>query len=205
MVRAGTLLLALLALCYADAAIARSRLTEFAARVTPQEVFPGATRFGEPKGDPPILPAFAADQLLGYVYLNSDFTNAVGYSGKPVNMLIGIDPEGVVRGLKLVEHKEPIVLVGVPEKRVVEAINRLIGLRIAPIAAGKERAPQPDIVSGATVTILVMADSVVRSAVRLWRSGRLSAAEDSARCGRSNSHEDHRSRARGSTGLGEPH
>ncbi len=177
MVRVGTLLLALLALCYADEAIARSRLTEFAARVTPQEVFPGATRFGEPKGDPPILPAFAADRLLGYVYLNSDFTNAVGYSGKAVNMLIGIDPEGVVRGLKLVEHKEPIVLVGVPEKRVVEAINRLIGLRIAPIAAGKERAPQPDIVSGATVTILVMADSVVRSALRLWRSGRLAAAD----------------------------
>jgi transcriptional regulator of nitric oxide reductase len=42
-------------------------------------------------------------------------------------MLVGIDPEGVVRGLKLVEHKEPIVLVGVPEKRVVEAINRLTG------------------------------------------------------------------------------
>ena len=94
---AVVVLLALLVLCYSNAANAKSRLTEFAARVTPQEVFPGATRFGEPKGDPPILPAFAADRLLGYVYLNSDFTNAVGYSGKPVNMLIGIDPEGVVR------------------------------------------------------------------------------------------------------------
>jgi NosR/NirI family nitrous oxide reductase transcriptional regulator len=160
-------------LCHSDVAAAASRLSEFAARATPQEFFKQATRFGDPQGDPPILPVFAADRLLGYVYLNSDFTGAIGYSGKPVNMLIGIDPEGVITGLKLVEHKEPIVLVGVPERRVVEAINKLIGTSIAPIAAGKERPPQPDIVSGATVTVLVMADSIVRSAVRLVRSGRL--------------------------------
>jgi NosR/NirI family nitrous oxide reductase transcriptional regulator len=171
------MLLALLSVCATDAASAKSRLTEFTARVSPQDVFPGATRFGDPQGDPPIVPVFAADQLQGYVYLNSDFAVATGYSGKPVNMLVGIDSTGVVRGVKLVEHKEPIVLVGVPEARVVAAINKLIGLQLAPIAAGKARAPQPDIVSGATVTILVMADSVVRSAVRLWRSGRLSAAE----------------------------
>ena len=174
--RVGAMLLALLALCATDAASAKSRLTEFTARVSPQDVFPGATRFGDPQGDPPIVPVFAADQLQGYVYLNSDFAVATGYSGKPVNMLVGIDATGVVRGIKLVEHKEPIVLVGVPEARVVAAINKLIGLKIAPVAAGKARAPQPDIVSGATVTILVMADSVVRSAVRLWRSGRLSPA-----------------------------
>jgi NosR/NirI family nitrous oxide reductase transcriptional regulator len=178
--RVGAMLLALLAFAAADAASAKSRLSEFTALVSPQDVFPGATRFGDPQGDPPIVPVFAAVQLQGYVYLNSDFAVATGYSGKPVNILVGIDTTGVVRGIKLVEHKEPIVLVGVPEARVVAAINKLIGLEIAPVAAGKERAPQPDIVSGATVTILVMADSVVRSAVRLWRSGRLSPAEAGA-------------------------
>jgi NosR/NirI family nitrous oxide reductase transcriptional regulator len=155
---------------------AESRLAEFAAHATPQDFFPNATRFGEPQGEPPILPAYAGDRLLGYVYLNSDFTSAIGYSGKPVHMLIGIDTEGAITGLKLVEHKEPIVLVGVPERKVVEALNKLLGTRIGPIAAGKEHAPQPNIVSGATVTVLVMADSVIRSAVRLVRSGRLTAS-----------------------------
>ena len=153
---------------------AASRLAEFASKATPHEFFPKATRFGEQQGEPPILPVFAADRLLGYVYLNTDFSGAVGYSGKPVSMLVGIDTEGVITGSKLAEHKEPIVLVGVPERRVVEAVNKLIGTRIGPIAAGKERPPQPDIVSGATVTVLVMADSVIRSAVRLVRSGRIS-------------------------------
>jgi NosR/NirI family nitrous oxide reductase transcriptional regulator len=157
-------------------ACAASRLAEFASKATPLEFFPEATRFGDQQGEPPILPVFATDRLVGYVYLNTDFIGSIGYSGKPVSMLVGIDAEGVIKGIKLVEHKEPIVLVGVPERRVIEAVNKLVGTSIGPIAAGKERPPQPDIVSGATVTILVMADSVIRSAVRLVRSGRISAA-----------------------------
>jgi NosR/NirI family nitrous oxide reductase transcriptional regulator len=155
-------------------AIAESKLKEFTAQAAPQDFFPKATRFGAPLGEPPILPAYAGDTLAGYVYLTTDFTGAVGYSGKPIRILVGIDPQGVLTGFKLVEHKEPIVLVGVPEAKVVAALNKLIGAPIAPIASGAQQPPQPDIVSGATVTVLVMADSVVRSAVRLVKSGRLS-------------------------------
>lgn len=157
-------------------AIAESKLMEFATRAAPQDFFSKATRFGTPQGEPPILPVYAGDTLAGYVYLTTDFTSAIGYSGKPVRILVGIDPQGVLTGFKLVEHKEPIVLVGVPEQRVVGALNKLIGARIGLIASGAEQPPQPDIVSGATVTVLVMADSVVRSAVRLVKSGRLSPA-----------------------------
>ena len=42
------------------------------------------------------------------------------------------------------------------------------------VASGEDRPPEVDIVSGATVTVLVMADSVIRSAVSLIRSKRLS-------------------------------
>ena len=155
-------------------AMAQSRLAEFAARATPQEFFSKATRFGATQGEPPLLPVYAGDALLGFVYLNSDFTGAVGYSGKPVRILVGIDVQGTLTAFKLVDHKEPIVLVGVPERRVVAALNTLIGARMGLVALGTERPPQPDIVSGATVTVLVMADSVVRSAVRLIKSGRIS-------------------------------
>ena len=157
-------------------ASAQAQLSAFVEKVAPQDFFPQATRFGEPEGDPPLLPVFANETQIGFVYLNSDVTGSVGYSGKPIHILVGIDMQGVITGFKLVDHKEPIVLVGVPEHRVVEAINRLVGTRIGPIASGTERPPQPDIVSGATVTVLVMADSIVRSAVRLIRSGRLSIA-----------------------------
>ena len=136
-----------------------------------------------PKGTRPCCPSMQGDALLGFVYLNSDFTGAVGYSGKPVRILVGIDTQGTLIRFKLVDHKEPIVLVGVPERRVVEALNTLIGTRMGLVASGTERAPQPDIVSGATVTVLVMADSVVRSAVRLMKSGRISPGGTAAASG----------------------
>jgi NosR/NirI family nitrous oxide reductase transcriptional regulator len=155
-----------------SAAFAASRVDGYLAQVQPSEFFGEATHFGSPQGDPPIVPVFAGDRLPGQVYLNSDFTSTAGYSGKPIDILVGIDPAGVVTGLKLMAHAEPIVLIGIPEQRVVAAINSLIGTDAAAIAASG-RIPQVDIVSGATVTLLVMGDSVVRSAVRLLRSGRL--------------------------------
>jgi len=148
-------------------------LSSYIAKVQPADFFPDATKFGDQQGDPPLAPVYAGEQLKGYVYLNSDFTNATGYSGKPIHLIVGIDSAGVIRGVKLVDHKEPIVLIGIPQQRIVDAMNKLIGVDMKPIATGATKPPQVDIVSGATVTVLVMADSVVRSATRLIRSGRL--------------------------------
>jgi NosR/NirI family nitrous oxide reductase transcriptional regulator len=148
-------------------------LNDYLSKAEPAELVTGANRFGAPQGDPAIAPAYKDDQLLGFVYLNSDFANATGYSGKPIQILVGIDPKGVLTGLKLVEHKEPIVLVGIPVNRILEAVNKLIGTDMDRAARGAASAPQVDIVSGATVTVLVMGDSIVRSATKLIKSGRL--------------------------------
>ncbi|WP_376708178.1 4Fe-4S binding protein [Bradyrhizobium cenepequi] len=158
---------------WTSAALAASDLVTYLPKAQPSDFFANADRFGPPQGDPPIVPVYRGDQLQGFVYLNSDFANSVGYSGKPIHILVGIDPDGTVRGLKLVDHKEPIVLIGIPQPRIVAALNSLIGKDMKPIAQGAERPPQVDIVSGATVTVLVMSDSVVRSAVRLIRTGRI--------------------------------
>ncbi len=164
-----------LVLCLALAGLAQAKtLSEFLADAAPAEIFPGATAFGPPEGQPGLAPALDAQgQRIGWVYLNTDFTTSIGYSGKPIRILVGIDPAGTVRGLKLVEHHEPIVLIGIPEAKVMAALNGLIGQEFAGVAAGTAKPPQVDIVSGATVTVLVMGDSVVRSAVSLIRSGRL--------------------------------
>ncbi|MBD9454708.1 regulatory protein NosR [Rhizobium sp. RHZ02] len=157
-------------------AFAAGQLPTFLERVQPSELFEGADRFGDAVGDPPIAPVYRGDVLLGYVYLNSDFTSSVGYSGKPIHIAVGIDPSGIIRGFKLIEHHEPIVLVGIPQAKVVAALNSIIGKDLGRVASGAERPPEVDIVSGATVTVLVMGDSVVRSAVNLIRSKRLGAS-----------------------------
>lgn len=161
------------ALSFASPGHAAGQLATYLEKVEPSELFDGADRFGELSGDPPIAPVMRGDELLGYAYLNSDFSSSIGYSGKPIHIVVGIDPKGVIRGFKLVDHKEPIVLIGIPEEKVVASMNALINKDMGRVASGAERPPQVDIVSGATVTVLVMGDSVSRAAVQLIRSNRL--------------------------------
>ena len=72
--------------------MAAGRVQELLPKATPAELFPGAERIGAPQGDPPLAPCLPGGRLVGYVYLNSDFTNAVGYPGKPIHILVGIEP-----------------------------------------------------------------------------------------------------------------
>ena len=177
--RRGAVLLSLtLALIFAAShAGAAKTLADFLAEVAPADVIPGGATFGTAEGEPPLVPVLdAGGERLGWAYLNTDFTTSIGYSGKPIRLVVGIDEDGKVRGLKLVEHHEPIVLVGIPEARIMTALNDLIDQDLGAVAAGTAKPPQVDIVSGATVTVLVMGDGVVRSAVKLIRSGRLSGA-----------------------------
>ncbi|MDM9623374.1 MULTISPECIES: NosR/NirI family protein [unclassified Rhizobium] len=153
------------------------QLPSYLEKIQPSDLFQGADRFGNPEGEPPIAPVYRGPDVLGYAYLNSDFTNSTGYSGKPIHIAVGIDTAGVVRGIKLIDHHEPIVLIGIPQAKVVAALNSIIGKNLGRVAAGEERPPQVEIVSGATVTVLVMGDSVIRSAVKLIRSGRLNPAD----------------------------
>ncbi len=130
---------------------------------------PGAERFGTPEGQPPVAPALQAGQVVGYAYLTSDVVGTAGYSGKPIDVVVGLDPKGTIVGAKLVEHHEPIVLIGIPEKRMVDYLSGFVGFNPLDAAAKGEAAPNVDIVSGATVTVLVIGDSLTRSAGRIAR------------------------------------
>ena len=146
---------------------AQSRLSEFLPGIVPSELAEGADRFGEPEGAPPAAPIFKGNELLGYVFLNSDVLDATGYSGKPIHILVALSVSGEILGAKLVEHHEPIVLVGIPEEKITRVIDHFRGTDIRAIAAGEAEVSNPEIVSGATVTILVIGDSIVRSALRM--------------------------------------
>jgi NosR/NirI family nitrous oxide reductase transcriptional regulator len=148
--------------------------------VDPASLVPGADRLGPAEADPAVARAYRGDELVGYVFLNSDHVNSVGYSGKPIHILVGIDPAGTITGAKLVEHHEPIVLIGIPEQKVVDAIAGVVGYNPLRAAAESAGPPDVDIVSGATVTVLVMAESVTRSAARVARALRIGVAGEAA-------------------------
>jgi NosR/NirI family nitrous oxide reductase transcriptional regulator len=170
-----TFLLFLVFALLAGAPVARAatdaqNLGSFLAKVTPGEIVPGADRFGAVRESPVVAPAFRGAKLLGHVYLNAQYVDANGYSGKPIYILIGLDTEGTIVGAKLAAHSEPIVLIGIPEHKVVTYLQAFVGYNPLKASAANQGPPQPDIVSGATVTVLVMGESVVRSALRVTRA-----------------------------------
>lgn len=155
---------------------AESRLGEFLPQVRADEIFPGADYLGPPEGDPAMAPAMAGDRRLGWVILNTDWVDGTGYSGKPIHVAVGVAEDGRIAGVRLLKHSEPIVLIGIPEHRIAEAIGRTVGYNV--LEARSDRHPPVDIVAGATVTMVVIGDSVTRAAARALRSrGGAQAAE----------------------------
>ncbi|UEM21467.1 NosR/NirI family protein [Skermanella mucosa] len=138
-------------------------LGQYLSRAEPAELFAGADRFGTIQDGVPVAPVLQGDKLLGYAYLNSDFVNTTGYSGRPIHVLVGLGTDARVAGAKLVDHHEPIVLIGIPAERIDRFISGYIGRSVVELADQTSSSPPVDIVSGATVTVMVIGDSIVRS------------------------------------------
>lgn len=162
-------LLGLLVSLPTAASDSRQVLQQALAESPPGELFPGADRIDPPSGDFLTATAYSEDRAIGLVFVNSAVVNSVGYSGKPIHVLVGLDNAGVVRSARLLEHHEPIVLIGIPESKITPFIDAFVGQDLA-LAADSVNATQTfDAVSGATVTIRVIDDSILRSGLKVAR------------------------------------
>jgi NosR/NirI family nitrous oxide reductase transcriptional regulator len=144
-------------------------LTGFADSLDAATVFPGADHFGTINKVIPVLPVFSGTKQLGYVFITSDFVKTNGYSGKPIHILVGIDLQGVIRSITLLEHAEPIVLIGIPEARITAALDKYVGKDLVAFVGGAAKDHKVDAVSGATVTVMVMDDTILNSAITVAR------------------------------------
>jgi NosR/NirI family nitrous oxide reductase transcriptional regulator len=167
----GALILLCLAAVGAPCDAADSRLAEFIGLVPAGELVPGANHYGPPQGGPPLAKVFAGERLAGYAFINADWVNSTGYSGQPIEILVGLSADGKIAGARLMAHHEPIVLVGIPPERIAAFIRGYVGRDVLSIAhEGPSERPAVDIVSGATVTVTVIAESMVHSAIRVARA-----------------------------------
>ncbi len=149
-------------------ASAEPLLPTYLTEVAPSEIVPGADRFG-PVEASGLAPAYQGDTLLGWAFLTSDFVPTTGYSGKPIHIVAGISPQGIITGAQLVKHSEPIVLVGIPESKITAVIDHYTGFDLHGLGAHRDSSDL-EIVSGATVTIMVIDDSILRAGIRAARA-----------------------------------
>jgi len=102
----------LLLLATVAAATAQGRGT-FSPALLP-EVVPQADRFSDKEGELPVYRAYGAnpttggETLVGYAFLTSDLPpEVVGYLG-PIQVLVGMDLDARITGIRVIWHREPL-------------------------------------------------------------------------------------------------
>lgn len=162
---------AILAVWLPAAADAQSnRLARYLPDLQPGTLIQGATAFGPVRADIPAAPILIGRETAGWVFVTSDIVGTTGYSGKPIDVLVAIGADAVLRSARLMRHSEPIVLVGIPEAKVSALTAGYAGLDLKAEAKAGGSAHELKIISGATVTVMVIDDSIVRSSLRVARA-----------------------------------
>ncbi len=151
-------------------------------------VFPGAERIGAVEGNPPAAAVHAGDRLLGYVFSTLAVAGSVGYSGKPLDVVVGVRLDGVIAFARIRAHAEPILVIGISDHDLAAYVGGFAGTdlrtRLRTDAAGRS-VPLPDAIAGATVSSAVIADGIIRAGRAVAQArGLLTGAEPQARLDR---------------------
>ncbi len=139
-------------------------------------IFPSATRIGRTDPNLATIPVYQLSQLLGYVFESDDFTDFIGFSGQTINVLIGIDINGVFAGFKVLNHHEPIFLHGLGEQPMFDFIDQYKGHSIKEryIINAKDTSTPGitnfDGITRATVSVMVINDTIIASALQVARA-----------------------------------
>ncbi|MGD9668966.1 MAG: 4Fe-4S binding protein [Hyphomicrobiaceae bacterium] len=122
-------------------------------------------RSGPLTGTPPAVEVFSGNKLVGYAFSTRAVSQSVGYSGRPLDIHVGLGIDGRISGAHLVAHEEPILVIGIRPQDLEAFVTGLAGLdiRLQP-REQKRPAGAPDHVVGATVSSTVIKDAVLRSA-----------------------------------------
>lgn len=152
---------------------------DLCAYVPCKDVLPGADSFSPRMGKPAYVEAYRSQdgaaggrELVGYVFLSTDIVDIPAYSGKPVVTLIGMDTRGVITGVRILRHSEPILLLGIHESELTKFIRQYLGKFVGDkIEVGKGRPEQGvigmDAITGATVTVIAQNQVILRSGLEV--------------------------------------
>ena len=164
--------LAVLALVWLVPAAAADELGELYPLI--RTFYPNAERFGPFSGDPRAAPVIAAGAVIGYVYRTDDILPIPAYSGQPISTLVALDMQGTVIGVRILRHEEPILLAGVSEDDLTEFVQQYRGInardRIKVGGDAREGYATVDAISGATITMMVINQTITQTLTRVATS-----------------------------------
>ncbi len=118
------------------------------------------------EGTPPVWRVVGKDGHAGFIASTWEVAGSVGYSGRPIDMLVGIGLDATISGAQLVQHNEPILTLGISSEDIAKYVQGFTGydLKSKKIEAFADRADLPAIIAGATVSTGVIRDAILRTA-----------------------------------------
>src|SRR5690554_2976310 len=133
------------------------------------EFFPQATVISEPEGKYGVRTlSDGVNRVHGYAFQTINVVNIPAYSGKPINLQVLLDNQGMIVDSYVLEHHEPILLIGIPEQKLHDFNALYAGVKADQrVVVGRSKDPNAitvDAVSGATVTVMVVNEIVMRAA-----------------------------------------
>eukprot|EP01041_Mallomonas_annulata_P011002 gene11002-22986_t len=145
--------------------------------------FPTPLQVGAKDADIPAWPLFKQNatetELVGYVFESIDLAPIPGFSGVPMNLLIGIDPMGKFIGVQVLSHHEPVFLDGLGEAPLFQFASQYKGLSLKQnitIDSKTKRLRLPDAsnayldgVAKATASVRILNQSALASALKVAR------------------------------------
>jgi NosR/NirI family nitrite reductase transcriptional regulator len=166
----SALAVALLWLASGQSALAQERVAD----VTPPDtaitarLFPGLLdpQIERQEGRVPGWQVTTPDgRLAGHIASTWEIAQSVGYSGKPLDVLLAVTPDGAIAGAELVRHSEPILTLGLSEADIARFVGGFTGVDLRdPLGTSGSTPAAPDAIARATVSSAVIRDSILRTA-----------------------------------------
>ncbi|WP_282610941.1 NosR/NirI family protein [Pelagibius sp. Alg239-R121] len=103
---------------------------------------------------------------VGYIASTWEIARSVGYSGRPIDILVGVTADGRIAGAELVRHNEPILTLGISTGDIARYVDAFSGVDLTASQSTDfdTRVDLPDIISRATVSTGVIRDAILRTA-----------------------------------------
>ncbi|MEZ5777431.1 MAG: 4Fe-4S binding protein [Paracoccaceae bacterium] len=104
--------------------------------------------------------------VIGHIGSTWEIAGSVGYSGRPLDVLVGITPDAHIAGARLMQHNEPVLTLGISDEDIAAYVNGFAGYDLtAPRYVALTNTPGlPDVISRATVSTGVIRDGILRTA-----------------------------------------
>ncbi len=144
------------------------------------DIFVNASRIERKTTDNHVWPVYSSFQTIGYAFESKDFIQIQGFAGDIINLLIGIDLEGNIIGVRVLFQHEPIFMHGLGitalETFLAQYTDHSVAERII-VDSSRSRSQSSagegtvifDGVTKATVSVIATNDTLLVAALQVAR------------------------------------